>query len=46
MKDSDLTLLLRGVEEIVPKQEFHKKLDENRPLRVKLGFDPTAPDLQ
>ena len=45
MKDSDLTLLLRGVEEIVPKQEFHKKLDENRPLRVKLGFDPTAPDL-
>ena len=45
MKDSDLALLLRGVEEIVPKQEFHKKLDENRPLRVKLGFDPTAPDL-
>ena len=45
MKDSDLALLLRGVEEIVPKQEFHKKLDENSPLRVKLGFDPTAPDL-
>lgn len=45
MKDSELELLLRGVEEIVPKQEFHKKLDENRPLRVKLGFDPTAPDL-
>ena len=45
MKDSDLALLLRGVEEIVPKQEFHKKLNENRPLRVKLGFDPTAPDL-
>ncbi len=45
MKDSQLALLLRGVEEIVPKKEFHKKLDENRPLRVKLGFDPTAPDL-
>jgi len=45
MKDSELELLLRGVEEIVPKGEFHKKLDEKRPLRVKLGFDPTAPDL-
>ena len=45
MKDSELALLLRGVEEIVPKKEFHKKFDEKRPLRVKLGFDPTAPDL-
>ena len=45
MKDSQLTLLLRGVEEIVPKKEFHKKLEEKRSLRVKLGFDPTAPDL-
>ena len=45
MKDSDIALLLRGVEEIIPKQEFLKKLDEKRPLRVKLGFDPTAPDL-
>ena len=45
MKDSQLELLLRGVEEIVPKKEFHKKLDKKRSLRVKLGFDPTAPDL-
>ena len=45
MKDSELALLLRGVEEIVPKKEFHEKLEEKRPLRVKLGFDPTAPDL-
>jgi len=45
MKDSQLALLLRGVEEIVPEKEFTKKLDEKRPLRVKLGFDPTAPDL-
>ncbi|MCS5548024.1 MAG: tyrosine--tRNA ligase, partial [SAR86 cluster bacterium] len=45
MKDSELALLLRGVEEVVPEKEFHKKLDEKRPLRVKLGFDPTAPDL-
>ena len=45
MKDSELALLLRGVEEIVPKKEFDNKLDEKRSLRVKLGFDPTAPDL-
>ena len=45
MKDSELALLLRGVEEIVPKKEFHRKLDEKKSLRVKLGFDPTAPDL-
>ena len=45
MKDSQLALLLRGVEEIVPKKEFHKKIGEKRSLRVKLGFDPTAPDL-
>ncbi len=45
MKDSQLALLLRGVEEIVPKKEFDNKLDEKRSLRVKLGFDPTAPDL-
>ena len=45
MKDSELALLLRGVEEIVPEKEFHKKLEEKRSLRVKLGFDPTAPDL-
>ena len=45
MKDTELELLLRGVEEIIPKKEFHKKLNQNRPLRIKLGFDPTAPDL-
>ncbi len=45
MKDSQLALLLRGVEEIVPKKEFYEKLDKKRSLRVKLGFDPTAPDL-
>jgi len=45
MKDSELALLLRGVEEVIPKEEFHKKLDKKRPLRIKLGFDPTAPDL-
>ena len=45
MKDTELKLLFRGVDEIIPKKEFHKKLNQNRPLRIKLGFDPTAPDL-
>ena len=45
MKDSELALLLRGVEEVIPEEEFHKKLDKKGPLRIKLGFDPTAPDL-
>ena len=45
MKDSELALLLRGVEEVIPKEEFKKKLEKKRPLRIKLGFDPTAPDL-
>ncbi len=37
--------LLRGVDEVLVKQELIKKLEEGRPLRIKAGFDPTAPDL-
>ncbi|PPD33899.1 MAG: tyrosine--tRNA ligase [Methylomonas sp.] len=40
-----LEKLLRGTEEVLVKQELIKKLSENRPLRIKAGFDPTAPDL-
>ena len=35
MKDSELALLLRGVEEVIPKEEFKKKLEKKRPLRIK-----------
>ena len=39
----------RGVEELLPEKEFDallkKSIDENKPLRVKQGFDPTAPDI-
>lgn len=35
----------RGAEEILVEAEFIEKLKKNRPLRVKAGFDPTAPDL-
>lgn len=37
--------LQRGCEEILPGPEFEKKLLLGRPLRIKAGFDPTAPDL-
>lgn len=37
--------LERGTEEILVKQELIDKLKKNKPLRVKAGFDPTAPDL-
>jgi len=37
--------LKRGCEELLLEQEFKEKLATGRPLRVKAGFDPTAPDL-
>lgn len=37
--------LLRGCEEVLPMQEFEKKLQKGKPLKIKAGFDPTAPDL-
>jgi tyrosyl-tRNA synthetase len=37
--------LKRGVHEILPEEELLAKLKEGRPLRIKAGFDPTAPDL-
>lgn len=40
-----LKLIQRGVHEIISEADLLKKLEENRPLRIKLGMDPTAPDL-
>ena len=40
-----LALIKRGAEEILTESELAKKLEEGRPLRIKAGFDPTAPDL-
>ncbi|MDX6279437.1 MAG: tyrosyl-tRNA synthetase [Kribbellaceae bacterium] len=37
--------LLRNVEDALPKGELERKLALGRPLRVKLGIDPTAPDI-
>ncbi len=41
----NLDELKRGVEEIIPESDLIKRIEEARPLIVKVGFDPTAPDL-
>lgn len=38
-------IIRRLAVEIIQEDELIKKLEENRPLRVKCGYDPTAPDL-
>ncbi len=43
--DEALALIKRGSEEILVEEELVAKLKEGRPLRIKAGFDPTAPDL-
>lgn len=45
MQADVMASLLRGTEEVLVEQELVKKLAEGRPLRIKAGFDPTAPDL-
>lgn len=40
-----LSIIERGAEEIIKKDELVSRLREGRPLRIKAGFDPTAPDL-
>jgi len=40
-----LDLLLSGCTHVHTREEFTKKLAAGRPLRIKLGFDPSAPDL-
>ena len=43
--DQALALLSRGTHEILVEDELRKKLASGRKLRIKAGFDPTAPDL-
>jgi tyrosyl-tRNA synthetase len=40
-----LKVIKRGVAEIIGEEELLERLKEGRPLKVKAGFDPTAPDL-
>lgn len=43
--EAALAEIKRGIEELLPEEELIAKLKENRPLRIKLGADPTAPDI-
>lgn len=47
--EEQLRLIKHGVENLLPEEEFKKKLaksiTENKPLTIKLGLDPTAPDI-
>src|SRR5512136_2272736 len=43
--DNQLKLIKRGCHELIVEAELREKLKSGRRLRVKLGMDPTAPDL-
>jgi tyrosyl-tRNA synthetase len=42
---TDLDLIRRGADELIVEEDLRRKLARGKPLRVKAGFDPTAPDL-
>lgn len=43
--DDQIALLSRGATELISAEELRKKIARGKPLRIKLGLDPTAPDL-
>lgn len=43
--DQQIQTLLRRSEKIVPEEHFKKRLASGKPLRIKFGMDPTAPDV-
>ncbi|MDO5483973.1 MAG: tyrosine--tRNA ligase [Desulfovibrionaceae bacterium] len=43
--DRQMAQIKRGIAELIDEGELRKKLERGTPLRVKVGFDPTAPDL-
>ncbi len=40
-----LELITRGTEEVIKLEDLQRKLESGKTLRIKVGFDPTAPDL-
>jgi tyrosyl-tRNA synthetase len=40
-----IALIGRGADEVLKPEELRQRLESGRPLRIKAGFDPTAPDL-
>ncbi|MGB8518301.1 MAG: tyrosine--tRNA ligase [Gallionella sp.] len=45
IQQENLAIFKRGADELLIEAELIKKLVQARPLRIKAGFDPTAPDL-
>ena len=43
--DDQIALISRGADEVLLESELRKRLAQGKPLRIKAGFDPTAPDL-
>ncbi|MFC1894358.1 tyrosine--tRNA ligase [Candidatus Dependentiae bacterium] len=43
--DNDCKILKTGIINVIPEKEFEKKLSSKKKLKIKLGADPTAPDL-
>ena len=43
--DEQMQLIGRGVEELIQESELRERLSRGKPLRIKAGFDPTAPDI-
>ncbi len=43
--DRQMAIIKRGVAELIDENELRKKIARGAPLRIKVGFDPTAPDL-
>ena len=44
-QSEQLAVLRRGADEVILEDDLRRKLEKGKPLRVKAGFDPTAPDL-
>jgi len=44
-QSTDIEVIRRGADELIVEEDLSRKLAKGKPLRVKAGFDPTAPDL-
>jgi len=44
-KNKQLDEIRRGTEEVLIEKDFVRRYKQNKPLKIKVGFDPTAPDL-
>ena len=44
-QDTMKTIMERGVAEVIDVNEFARMLEQDKPLRLKMGFDPSSPDI-